>query len=82
MVTTFGYSESDFRILLENKPKEYLQKQKKCYFCGEPKIVKHHISYTPEKIIYLCRSCHSKLHFVIDKYHQEIVKQDSLGRKK
>jgi len=35
----------------------------KCEICSSPRfLVKHHISYEPEVIQILCRSCHSKLH--------------------
>jgi hypothetical protein len=34
-----------------------------CFVCGkESKIVKHHITYNPEKIILVCESCHDLIH--------------------
>ena len=36
-----------------------------CPLCGEwvDRLVKHHVSYRPPVIVYVCRSCHAKLHF-------------------
>ena len=40
--------------------------QKKCQLCGKDvptkKIIKHHLSYSPEVIVELCRKCHSLAH--------------------
>ena len=30
---------------------------------GKGSLVKHHVSYYPEKILILCRSCHAKWHW-------------------
>lgn len=39
-----------------------------CALCGATKnIIHHHISYKPEKIMFVCRSCHLKIH-TTDKY--------------
>ena len=34
----------------------------KCGHWGQLKIVKHHYSYFPPKIIRICHSCHNKIH--------------------
>lgn len=38
-----------------------------CRICWHDKrrrtLVEHHVSYSPERTIRVCRSCHSKLHF-------------------
>ena len=35
----------------------------RCLYCGqEKKLIKHHESYNPEKIVYICQSCHYLLH--------------------
>lgn len=40
----------------------------KCEICGSTKnVIKHHDSYYPEKIRYLCRSCHTKYHRSLEK---------------
>ena len=26
------------------------------------KIIRHHLSYQPEKVIHMCRTCHAKIH--------------------
>jgi hypothetical protein len=37
-----------------------------CYFCDNDKTVGHHYNYeTPTKIIWLCKKCHGKLHFIL-----------------
>ena len=38
--------------------------KEKCGCCGEKTlaIVKHHISYYPEKVIEICANCHSIIH--------------------
>lgn len=75
MAITSGYTEKDFNLLLKGKPKkEYLQKNKECYFCGNIEIIEHHVNYKPEVILYLCNSCHKKTHFLIEEYHKEIKK--------
>ena len=34
-----------------------------CQICGSTKnVVNHHLSYDPEEIITVCRSCHRKTH--------------------
>lgn len=34
-----------------------------CELCGyDKKVVNHHISYIPERILVVCPSCHTKLH--------------------
>lgn len=39
-----------------------------CPLCGrkttERKLWAHHITYEPEKIIYVCRQCHSVIHWI------------------
>ena len=36
----------------------------KCHKCGctDKKLIHHHKSYTPEIIVMMCKSCHTKLH--------------------
>jgi len=34
----------------------------KCALCGSKDVIKHHVSYQPERIVWLCRSCHRKVH--------------------
>lgn len=48
-----------------------------CYFCNDDKIIEHHISYTPEIAVYLCKKCHSKFHILINEYHHIIKKKDN-----
>lgn len=48
----------------------------KCYFC-ENNAIEHHISYTPEIVVYLCKKCHGKLHIIIKVYHDIIKKKDN-----
>lgn len=50
----------------------------KCYFCNDENIMEHHISYTPEKTIKLCYSCHKKLHNIIDNYHKIVLSKDEI----
>lgn len=47
--------------------KEYLNSSDKCIVCfGEPKdnlnLIKHHISYFPERIAFVHFECHNKIH--------------------
>lgn len=79
-IDCLGLTETEFKNHIKTegeikKPKEYLQKRKECYFCKEKDVMEHHMSYKPERVIYLCRACHNKLHFVIDKYHKYIKEQ-------
>ena len=41
----------------------------KCFKCGTTsgKIITHHVSYNPEKIVDCCQSCHVKIHIRIRK---------------
>lgn len=52
-----------------------------CSLCTSKRnIVKHHTSYTPEKIQLVCRSCHKKLHQLPDApqpYHTDLVVRKS-----
>ena len=53
--------------------------EQECYFCNtKQKVIRHHISYNPEIMIYLCRNCHSKIHIVLDEYHKIIVEKDGI----
>lgn len=46
-----------------------------CYLCNvKGKSEKHHISYSPERIIFLCSSCHKKIHYIF-KEHQKREKE-------
>ena len=46
-----------------------------CYFCDSgDNLVEHHITYSPEVTVTLCKSCHNKIHFVM-KQQQEVEKQ-------
>lgn len=33
-----------------------------CELCGAGEAIKHHTSYFPEKTMFVCRKCHSKIH--------------------
>lgn len=77
MAITKGYSDKDFYELLKEKPKKrFIQKSKDCYFCKNNKIIMHHMSYSPEVLIYLCKSCHNKLHFLVQEYHKQIKERN------
>ena len=43
--------------------------ENKCFKCGTTvgKIIPHHISYKPEKIVFCCWSCHQTIHYKIRK---------------
>lgn len=53
---------------IEYSLREYRKKHDKndmsCELCGnkESGVVRHHVTYNPEVIIKLCRSCHGKVH--------------------
>jgi len=50
----------DIKELIKNLRK----KEWKCELCGATnKLVNHHISYVPERILVVCTSCHAKLHY-------------------
>jgi len=35
----------------------------RCSVCGSTeRVIRHHTSYSPERLIHLCRSCHNKIH--------------------
>lgn len=48
-----------------------------CIFCKKEKTIEHHVSYNPEITVNICVSCHSILHRIIEKYHQQITEKDS-----
>jgi len=66
--------------------------QRLCFLCWSPRNVeKHHVSYNPERIVYLCRQCHKTVHVFIllnklandrfprlTKREEEILKKASL----
>jgi ribosomal protein L37AE/L43A len=60
-----------------NTNKKRIDKPKVCYWCKDKKVKQHHISYSPEIIIWLCSHCHSRLHYVIKMYHQQIINKDT-----
>jgi hypothetical protein len=38
-------------------------RMKQCYICKETKkLLKHHLSYSPQIIINVCRGCHNRIH--------------------
>ena len=40
-----------------------IKKSKACLFCGNEKVDMHHNDYTkPLEVIFVCRSCHNKIH--------------------
>jgi hypothetical protein len=50
------YSVKTYRL-------KYYEDYKLCELCGKKKAkVNHHITYDPERILRLCRSCHGKVH--------------------
>jgi hypothetical protein len=59
--------EKAFLQLREMRNEEY-QQEIKCALCGKAldrwskNTIEHHISYNPEKTIFVCRSCHRKIH--------------------
>ena len=34
----------------------------KCCLCEKQATTKHHVSYLPVKIVFVCKSCHRKIH--------------------
>ncbi len=46
-----------------------INNQSNCFFCNNNLTIQHHISYYPQVIVYLCNSCHIKLHKIIKEYH-------------
>ena len=65
--------EESYSQLKELRREEREQKTE-CVLCGKAldlfskDTVKHHISYNPEKIVYVCRKCHTKIHLKHKKY--------------
>ena len=50
-----------------------------CYFCKDRfNLVRHHISYAPEQLVWLCNSCHSKIHFIMQEQHR--IEQERANR--
>ena len=36
---------------------------RRCIVCGETEVLeRHHVSYRPERIVWLCPTCHKKVH--------------------
>ncbi len=59
---------------LENRYSSYRVGEDICVKCGSQKYcVKHHVTYVPEFIIPLCRSCHMKIH-AYPKEHPNFIK--------
>ena len=48
--------------------REESEQEIKCILCGRAldlwskNTIKHHVSYIPEKTVYVCRSCHRRIH--------------------
>lgn len=65
--------EKAYAQLHELRSEEFKQSIK-CTLCGKildpfsKNTIQHHISYEPEKKIYVCRSCHRKIHSRHEKY--------------
>ena len=49
----------------------------KCRRCKQSATILHHISYFPQKIIPVCRSCHDKIHDKKDGKYINYEKGDS-----
>jgi len=54
---------------MENTEKYEVDPPNNCPICGRgkaqsKKLWAHHLSYEPEKIVYLCRQCHSVVHWL------------------
>lgn len=58
------------------KVKTYLNEENECYFCENRKTIKHHFSYNPERIVYICLKCHSKIHVIQEAYHNGNLQKD------
>lgn len=71
-------------VVIHSKPKcislekKYLNDSKCCFFCDKEKTIQHHISYVPEKLIFICESCHFKLHNLIKEYHKQTIEKDNI----
>jgi endogenous inhibitor of DNA gyrase (YacG/DUF329 family) len=45
---------------------KYIDKEKKCFFCGSKNnLQKHHLNYEEQNVVLLCFNCHSKYHHLI-----------------
>lgn len=48
-----------------------------CYFCGSKTyLIQHHISYVPEILVTLDKSCHGKIHAIMDVQQNQIKKNN------
>jgi len=64
------------RIVKNQKP--YKINSGRCYFCKDKKNnINHHLSYNPEIIVILCKSCHNRIHILLRKNHEVNLKKDS-----
>lgn len=51
---------------------------KNCYFCGNKSEEGHHYDYLKDKKVSLCQSCHGRVHFIFESYHNAIVEKDKM----
>ena len=58
------------------KIKESLNKEDCCYFCNYSTTIEHHFSYNPERTVFICASCHNKIHKIQEEYHKEGLNKD------
>lgn len=72
---SFNKKDKEFRNKIKHYTLKNFKKEKRCRFCfSEDNLVIHHIVYEfPPKfnqLATLCKSCHRKLHNVIDKFEE------------
>lgn len=55
-----------------------------CYFCSSNKnLIRHHYDYSkPKDVTILCRSCHSKFHYLYDMQKPHILVENTKGGEK
>ena len=59
--------------------KNYLNTNTKCIVCfGEPEdnlnLIKHHVSYFPERIAFVHFACHNKIHYPDEEWSKNPLK--------
>jgi hypothetical protein len=74
LIKALSQQQNEFRRPKGTLPKYLHLKGTECLICESSKrLVAHHLSYDPLKIVTLCQSCHQYLHSAVNYRYWETI---------